>query len=152
MKVVPLTEADAAFVMLNLWQRGRDEIAVLGIQSSQFQYILQWHADPRASFAIHLNDQPIAICGAFNLGGDEYSTWMLAVELARRDLVRMVPVLREAILDKARDLQVKRLNCYSPCIHPRAPEWFKAIGFHEVPHNSPVVRRFVMNFSQSSFA
>lgn len=150
MKAVPLTDHDANIVLHNLWQRGREEISLLGQELPDVKKLLQANADPRASFAIHFNNQPIAICGAFDMGNDEYSTWFLAVEMPRRLLVDMIPMLRGVILDKARDIGIKRLNCYSPCIHPRAPEWFKAIGFHEVlytpPPGSPNVRRFVIDF------
>jgi len=144
---MPLTDADAAYVMLNLWQRGRDEIAVMGIESSQLQYILKWKSDPRASFSIYSDGSPIAIFGAFDLGDDEYSTWFLAVELPRRGLVAMISLLSETIKERAKAMNAKRLNCFSPCIHPRAPDWFRAIGFHEVAHNSPTVRRFVIDFA-----
>jgi hypothetical protein len=144
---MPLTDGDAAYVLLNLWQRGRDEMTVLGIKSPQLQYILKWKTDPRASFAIHLENSPIVVCGAFNMGEGEYSTWFLAVELSRRELVGMIPLLRGTIKERAQDIGMKQLNCFSTCIHPRAPDWFRAIGFHEVPHNSPTVRRFVWDFA-----
>lgn len=147
MKAVPLTDHDANIVLHNLWQRGREEISLLGQELPDVKKLLQVHADPRASFAIHFHDQPIAVCGAFDMGNDEYSTWFLAVEMPRRLLVDMIPMLRYQIQARAKSLNMKRLNCYSPCIHPRAPEWFKAIGFHEVLHDSPKVRRFVMNFA-----
>ncbi len=147
MKVAPFSIEDVDYVLRNLWRRGQDEITVMGLTIPDVRTLLS-KVDQNISFAIHgEEEEPLVVMGAFSLGDGEYSTWFMAVELERRQLIEMVRLCRAVILDKAKDLKVNRINCYSPCIHPRAPEWFKAIGFHEVLHNSPPLRRFVIDFA-----
>jgi|GEM_PF-2019850 len=119
------------FVMENLWQRGQEELAILGIETEVARGIIaHQRAIGMPNMAIWIDDEPVIICGVMRTDHPHgMATWFQATEMFTPFMRPITAQLRESLERTALAFGLEFLEIISPCVHPKTGRWFRALGF-----------------------
>lgn len=116
-------------IFSNLWERGEQELEVLGLSRQMAaSEVAAWRDQGFPSMSWSVDGLPVFICGLVP-DGKRAATWFQATEdfvPHQREITRE---LRRRIEEDAARLGFEELEIFSACIHPRTGRWFKALGF-----------------------
>lgn len=151
--VTQATNASISHVMTHLWERGAQELEILGYSR---QYVAETIANMRdkgwPTMAFIVDDEPVCVCGlVLEEGGKRAATWFQATEDFTRYQRQITRELRAHMEAAAAERAIEEIEIFSACVHPRAGRWFKALGFEldvdrhpgqDMPRTYRFVRRF----------
>lgn len=146
-----LTPTAASSVIHRLWERGIQEAMIFGIHSDKdmFDYCMRRMYDQHA-YSAWLEDDPIAVFGAFPVGGGMYRTWFLATDEFEDCFMALTRRLRQLIEKESVEAGATAVEIFSACIHPKAARWFGLLGLEpDNDYNSEQgsgMQRFVREF------
>jgi hypothetical protein len=134
MTALRITEASPEavdFVMSNLWQRGRDELGVLDISDEAARAIIaHQRAIGAPTMALWVDGRPVVILGLMHTGEPRaMRTWFQATEEFSDNALAITQQLRDSMAQFADARGLDYIEIVSPCVHPLAGRWFKALGF-----------------------
>lgn len=144
------------YVLTNLWERGEQEFALLGITKEQAAGFIARQRDVGLpTMAGWIDSDPVFISGLTH--ADDPSgmvTWFQATELFTPYVHPITHALREAMERTATAYNLAYIEIHSPCVHPKSGRWFKALGFDlDVDRHvaqGPTLYRFVRRFGNGS--
>lgn len=131
MRITEATPEAVDHVFANMWDRGREELCILGLSSERAREILE--AERKAgnpSMAIWFDGEPVVILGLMRTADPAGRvTWFEATDLFARFARQITHQLRLSMENAARDFALDFIEIFSPCVHPASGRWFRALGF-----------------------
>lgn len=125
-----VTPQAARHVVDNLWERGAQELDILGISRGEALNVMA-HCLERGypTLAWSVDGIPVVVTGLMPTGPGVMCSWFLATEeFTRYQRSITLAVWREMEqVAKARGL--REIEVFSTCRHPEAARWFEALGF-----------------------
>lgn len=118
-----ITPDKLAHIWANLWERGKQEFAALGISLSLgFAMFLDYKA--AESFILLADDEPVLVCGIVRLDDGDSFTFMQATTAFDKHYREIMRVMRRGSRRHGGNIYI-----YSPLIHDKAARFFQAIGY-----------------------
>jgi hypothetical protein len=112
------------YVLDNLWPRGIEEFARLGVTKEQaFTRFSDYIATGKRPIAL-VFDRPVVVTGIGTEGGEQF-TWFIATD----EFERHASAITRQIRREARHFDP--LYIYSVCVHPDTEKWFRVLGFEK---------------------
>jgi hypothetical protein len=130
-----ITEATADavdHVFGNLWERGQQELAVLGYPLDVARAIVNRQRETGApTLALWIDDEPIVISGLMKTDNPKgMSTWFQATDAFAHFALPLTKEIRYQLEETARAYDLDYIEIVSPCVHPKTGRWFGALGFN----------------------
>lgn len=124
----PCTPEHIRYVVHNSWERGRKEAELCGFKTEEAWVAhIQSMTGEYGYTALH-EGVPVAIYGAVEKNGTYY-TFFAATESFNAIARQITRFLRRFLIEKLAEKPGARLELGSLCDHPKADDWFKALGF-----------------------
>jgi len=119
------------FVLNNLWERGQEELQIIGITPGiAAETILARRERGEPTFSFRAGDEPVFIAGLTRTDDPQaMATWFQATEAFNEHAREITCRLRQGIEDIARAHNLTYVEIFSACVHPKTGRWFKALGF-----------------------
>jgi hypothetical protein len=119
------------YVFDNLWERGGQELAILGYSVDQARAIVTHQRLSGApTLAVWIDGAPALICGLMRTDSpDGMATWFQATEAFTEHARQITKELRAKLEGAATTYNLKFIEIVSPCVHPKTGRWFAALGF-----------------------
>lgn len=119
------------FVLNNLWERGEEELELLGVNKGRAaELILDWRDRGEPTFSFRADGVPIFIAGLTRTDDPHaMRTWFQATEDFNLYSREITVKLREGIEKIAESWELEYVEIFSPCVHPKTGRWFRALGF-----------------------
>lgn len=131
MRITAVTPEARDFVFDRLWQRGREELEILGISEDEARGIIHHEVVSGApTMALWIGEAPVVILGLMRTD-DPYGmrTWFQATDLFTRYARQITQQLRGSLTQFAHARHLDYIEVVSPCVHPDSGRWFAALGF-----------------------
>lgn len=123
------TEQEIDFVLANLWERGKREALMVGVDS--VAELRKWLVDypPDNLYTIVYQEKPIAIAGS-SCANDTHFTTFLATKDFKKMGKPLTRFIKKFISERVNALEIKRLEIWSASDHPEAGKWFNVLRFY----------------------
>lgn len=131
-KTTHASDESVAFVLDHLWDRGRQELDILGITPEvAMGMIAQQRQAGLPTMAIWVDNEPVVISGLLRLADPlGMVTWFQATDLFAGHARAITKELRAKLAFAASMYDLAYIEINSPCTHPDTGRWFGALGFH----------------------
>jgi len=139
-------------VVANLWDRGAQELEILGVSRERaVEMMNDCREAGNPTLAWSVDGVPVFVTGLLPTGPGVMCSWFLATRRFHAFQRRITMTLWRELERVAEERQLREIEIYSTCVHPRAARWFQALGFvlDVDRHSSPRTRtyRFVRRFT-----
>jgi hypothetical protein len=124
MDATPVTEDRLRYIFANLWQRGVEELALLGMTPDGGRERYQEYANHSFKCGVlERNATPVAVLGISSDNAGAF-TWFQATD----EFHSNVKAITRRIRDESRAYPGP-LSIYSVCVHPETERWYGVCGF-----------------------
>lgn len=131
-----LTEHGLRHVVANLWERGRRELEVFGLDPVAAYIQLSSCIGELYSFEVRDGDEPIVAMGAVERADNHFFTWFLATEKFTNYGSELTRVVREFLAAQTALRPGAILEVVSASDYPGTDLWFRLLGFKLVGEHS----------------
>lgn len=116
----------------NLWERGARELEMLGFSNEMARGFVAYQVQAgMPTLALWFDNEPVVIMGlARSDNPNAMSTWFQATELFTEFARPITEELRRQIAHVGETRNLDYVEIISPCVHPHAGRWFRALGFN----------------------
>lgn len=120
---VPVTDDNLRYVLTNLWPRGVQELALLGLTRDTAFTQFRQYARGYKSRVLEHEGVPVVAVGIDSDEGGAF-TWFQATEAFETHASAITRYIR-------REAKAYHgpLSIYSVCVHPATERWFRVLGF-----------------------
>lgn len=131
MSITTVSPEARDYVLANLWQRGREELDILGISEDAARGIIQSEVERGSpTWALWIDERPVVVMGLMLI--DEpfgMRTWFQATDDFNTYARAITQQIRDSMSQFAASRNLDFIEIVSPCVHPQSGRWFKALGF-----------------------
>jgi len=115
------------YILENLWERGREELRLLGVTTVSEAFIRMMdfiRGGTNSGVLCGPEGKPIIVTGMFREDTGQMVTWFQATEEFTKYVEPITRLMMHEIECYGGDISV-----YSVCVHPQTERWFKLMGF-----------------------
>lgn len=118
-------------ILANLWERGREELAILDVSNDHARSVINGQVARGApTMAIWIDGSPVVMLGLMPSDLPRgMKTWFQATDTFVHYARPITLELRRAMENAAKERGLDFIEIFSVCVHPSAGRWFRALGF-----------------------
>lgn len=143
---IPLDMGNAEIVVKNIWDRGREEAMVFGIEDEGglLDYIYS-RRDDRYAYIVIADDKPIAAMGVFRVDAGIFRTWFIATDDFVNNFMAITRKIKYMMEHDGIEDGITGFETFSACTHKKTEKWFKVLGLikdNDYPPRNGISRFF----------